>query len=249
MIACLSMYDRPENAAAHDALWALVRDGLRARGIDAPEALERHIHHMDSWGRPDLLIGQICNMPYRALFRDRVTVLGCGDYGLPDTPPGYYHSVFVVRAEDGATPLDQALTGRLAYSEELSQSGWGAVHDFAAARGIALTPHLQTGAHVDSARAVARGAADVASIDAITWRMLKQWLPETADLRAIGRSQATPGQSFVTARSNDPEPIRAALHEAITALPDESRDILGLRGFVTHPGSAYDFPIAPPPAT
>lgn len=247
MIAALPMYDRPENAAAHDAFWALVRDGLRMRGMDAPEALDRDIHHMDSWGRSDLLLGQICSMPYRALFRDRVTVLGCGDYGLPETPPGYYHSVFVVRAGDSALPLDQALTGRLAYSEGLSQSGWGAVHDFAAIRGVVLTPHLETGAHAESARAVAHGAADVASIDAITWRMLEQWLPEAAELQVIGRSHVTPGQSFITAGGNDPEPLRAALQEAITALPDESRDRLGLRGFVTHPESAYDFPIAPPP--
>ncbi len=33
MIAALPMYDRPENRAAHDALWSLIRDGLRARGI------------------------------------------------------------------------------------------------------------------------------------------------------------------------------------------------------------------------
>lgn len=39
MIASLGMYDRPETMAANDRLWALVRDGLRARGIAAPEAL------------------------------------------------------------------------------------------------------------------------------------------------------------------------------------------------------------------
>ena len=52
MIAALPMYDRPENAWAHDALWARVRDGLRARGLAAPDALDRLTPHDETWGRP-----------------------------------------------------------------------------------------------------------------------------------------------------------------------------------------------------
>ena len=41
MIAALGMYDRPELRASTDLYWSLIRDGLRKRGIDAPDALTR----------------------------------------------------------------------------------------------------------------------------------------------------------------------------------------------------------------
>ncbi|WP_246082533.1 hypothetical protein [Rubellimicrobium rubrum] len=63
MIAALPMYDRPDNWAAHDALWSLIRDGLRSRGNAAPDALDHGTDPMDEWGRPDLVLGQICNLP------------------------------------------------------------------------------------------------------------------------------------------------------------------------------------------
>jgi len=67
MIASLPMYDRPSNAAAHDRLWALIRDNLRSDGISAPDALDRAVLYRETWGRSDLVVGQICVMPYAAL--------------------------------------------------------------------------------------------------------------------------------------------------------------------------------------
>jgi hypothetical protein len=121
MIAALPMYDRPENRAAHDALWALIRDGLRARGIEAPDELDRQTPYDEGWGRPDLVLGQICNLPWRARFRDRVTVIGTSDYGIPDTPSGHYRSVIVARSE-GEVPA----APRWAINDPLSCSGWDA---------------------------------------------------------------------------------------------------------------------------
>lgn len=120
MFASLPMYDRPENAAAHDTVWHGVCDRL-----DMPRTqLDRGTHYEDGWARPDLLFGHICNLPYRAKFRDRVTPIGCSDYGLQDTPAGYYHSLFVVRAEDAPRGLAPATLGRFAYNDALSHSGW-----------------------------------------------------------------------------------------------------------------------------
>jgi ABC-type phosphate/phosphonate transport system substrate-binding protein len=247
MFAALPMYDRPENAAAHDALWALIRDALRARAIPAPDALDRATHHVEGWARPDLTLSMICNLPYRARFRDRVTPIAAADFGLPETAPGYYHSVFVVRADDPAKNIADTNGYRFAFNEPLSQSGWGAPSTHARALGLALSPALQTGGHARSLAAVASGQADLAAVDAVTFRNLSRWDPVARDVRVIGRTHTTPGMTFITAPGRDPAPFHAALTAALAALTPDHRDTLGMRGIVALPPSAYDIPLPAPP--
>lgn len=248
MFASLPMYARPETEDAHNALWTLIRDGLRDRGIAAPDALDQDFHHVAGWGREDLVLGQICNLPYRALFRDRVTVIGSADYDLPEVEAGQYFSQWVIRADDPAQRLEDCGGYRLAYNDPLSQSGWGAAEANAERRGLRLTPHLSTGAHHASMQAVAEGAADLASIDAVTWRMAKRWVPVTDKLRVIGRTDSSPGMTFITRPGQDPTPYFAAIAAAIAELDDAHKATLGLRAIVSLPASAYDIPLASDPA-
>ncbi len=247
LFASLPMYDRAENRAAHDALWALIRDGLRDRGIDAPAALDRNVPHVEGWGRPDLVLGQICNLPYRAAFRDRVTVIGASDYGLVGTEPGYYRSVLIVRNDAPAKTLAEAMAYPFAFNEPLSNSGWGTPQQYAMAAGGSLNPVRQTGSHRESLRAVANGLADLAALDAITFRNLCRWDPQARDVRVIAETMATPGMSFITRAGEDPAPYRAAIAAAIGMLPKEQAVILGLKGIVALSPDAYDLPIPPPP--
>lgn len=239
------MYDRPEAQAANDALWAAVRDKLGY----GPDRLDRTTPFIDTWAHPDLVLGQICNLPYRARFRDQVTLLGCGDHRLDDTPAGYYHSVFVVRKDDAARGLAPAVLGTFAYNEALSQSGWGAPVTRIAAQGLQFKSTLQTGSHLDSLRAVAEGRADLAAIDAVTWAQQLKWEPQAQDLTVIERTGLSPAQTFVTAKGQDPAPIRAALAEAIDSLDAAHKDALHLYGFVTLPDRAYDIPLPIAPMT
>lgn len=243
MIASLPMYDRPENAAAHDALWALVRAELGY----GPAALDRETDNVGGWGRPDLLLGQICNLPYRAQFRDRVTRIGAAVYDLSDTPAGYYHSVFVTRAVDAPRGLAPAVLGRFAYNDPLSHSGWGAAVAEITQRGLQFHTKFQTGSHRASMLAVAEGRADLASIDAVTWRMFEHWEPAATGLRVIARTRLAPGMTFITAPTNDPAALYDALEAAIAALPAEHADTLGLRGITRLPDAAYDIPLPPAP--
>lgn len=243
MLASLPMYDRPENAAAHDALWAGVRDRI---GF-GPRVLDRAIGCDAGWARPDLILGQICNLPYRATFREMVRPLGNGDYALQDTPPGYYHSVFVVRAEDGARGLAPAVLGRFAYNDAMSQSGWGAATAHITAMGLRFHTVVRTGAHIDSAKSVAQGAADLACIDAVTWRMFEMWEPMAKDLRVIARTNLSPGMTFITGQDHDPSQIRAALAAAIDDLSNTHKATLGLRGIVDLPNTAFDLPLPDQP--
>ncbi|PJI91228.1 phosphonate ABC transporter substrate-binding protein [Yoonia maricola] len=245
MIASLPMYARLSNRAAHDALWGLIRNGLRDRGIAAPDTLDHDTDHMDGWARPDLVLGHMCNLPYRGLFHDNVTLIGASDYGLEGCAPGYYRSVFVVHADSHAdTPQDMA-QGRFVCNDQWSHSGYGAPQLWAQARDFTFNLHAETGSHTTSIAAVAEGRADIAAIDVQTWRIETRENPLVTRLKTIGYTDPSPGQSFVTSKGQDPQPYFEAIGEAITALSPDDASILGLHGIIALPPSAYDLPFPP----
>ena len=240
MIASLGMYDFGPAQAANDQLWALVRDGLRSCGITAPDALTRGEHaYWDAWQSPDLILSQTCGYPFRARLHDRVSYVGTPDYGVEGCPPGHYRSVFVARTDDPRRDLQDFDGTRFAYNEALSQSGWAAPQTHAAKLGIRLPPALQSGGHRLSALAVAEGRADIAALDAVTHAMLQEVEPKVAGLRIIALTDPTPGLPYITAAGQDPEPIFAALGEAIAALPASDRATLRLKGLVRIPLASY----------
>lgn len=240
MIASLAMYDFGRAKSVNDRLWALIRDGLRARGVSAPDALTwGEAAYWQAWQSPDLLLSQTCGLPFRARLHDKVTYVGTPDFGVEGCPPGHYRSVFVARADDPRNTVSDFDGARFAFNEALSQSGWAAPQTHAARLGIRLPPTLQTGAHRLSAEAVAEGRADIAAIDAVTFRLLSASHPCMARLKTLGQTNPSPGHPFISARTNDPEPIFAAANEAIAALAPEDLAVLGLQGIVRIPVAHY----------
>ena len=166
MIASLPMYYRPEIRGATDAFWGYIRDALHQMGLTAPAALTRG---PDPWAisqDPSLVLAQTCGLPFRARLHDKVALVATPDYGLPGCPAGYYNSVIITRP--GPLPRRP----RLAINDPLSQSGWAALAAWLTSQEMAHGPVTVTGAHAASARAVADGLADLAAIDAQTWRLL-----------------------------------------------------------------------------
>ncbi len=244
------MYDFGSAMAANDRLWALIRDDLRRVGINAPDALTRgEAAYWPAWASPDLVLAQTCSYPYRARLHGQVTLVGTPDCGLPGTPKGYYYSVFVVRCDDPRQDLADFDGAPFAYNEDLSQSGWAAPQNHVAGLGLTLPPTHRSGGHRLSARAVANGVADIASLDAATWAMMQDLDPVVASLRVIAKTDPTPGLPYITARGSDPAPIFAALTRAITALAPADRALLSLQGVVAIPDTAYlAVPNPPTPA-
>ena len=236
MIASLPMYDWPEVQAANDRLWFAVADRLRAGGLDAPDALTREGELWSHWEAPDLLLSQTCGLPFRARLRGRVRLVGSPDYGLEGCPPGYYASKIIVRPADaGVDPSDWSRL-RLVYNEDRSQSGWASILNHAAALGTSFASMIGSGGHRVSARMVAEGAADIAAIDAQSWRMVQAYDPWAADLIVIGQTEPTPATPFITAGSaTDAQvaAIRAALGAAVAAMPPDDRAVLYLRDVVS----------------
>lgn len=245
MIASLPMYARAHNRAAHDLLWVGIRDGLRARGIAAPDGLDHHIDHMESWGRHDLVLGQICNLPLRSVFRGQVTVIGAADYGLSGCAPGFYRSVFVVHQDSIIRTPAEAANARFAFNEALSQSGYGAAQLWAQTHGFQFSDTLETGSHHNSINAVATRRADIAAIDVHSWTIESKINPQVAHLRIIGHTAATPGQTFITRSGENPRPYFEAIAAAVAKLPPQAATVLGLKGIVALPKTAYDLPFPP----
>lgn len=247
MIASFPMYDWPMTEAAHDRLWRGIRDRLRAAGIAVPDGLTRNASIWDMWESADLVLSQTCGMPYRTRLHGQVNLVATPDYGLPDAPEGYYYSQFVVRA-DVAGDLPDFIDLTLAINGQDSQSGWAAPQNHVAKIGRRFTKTLHTGAHRESARAVAEGRADIASIDAVTWIYYQRHFPtEAAKLRVLGHTDPTPGLPYITARARPPAPLATAAAAAIADMDTADRALLGLKGLAYIPTSAY-LAVPTPPA-
>jgi ABC-type phosphate/phosphonate transport system substrate-binding protein len=236
------MYDRAETAPAHDRLWERVRAGLIDAGMNGtklPAALTRDGDVWAQWLSPDLILSQTCGYPYRARLHGKVTLVGTPDYGVPDCAPGHYYSVLIARKSDERTEFVDFRDARLAYNEPMSQSGLAAVQTHAQNYGFQFTDCLQSGAHRASALAVLNGDADIAAIDAVTWRMITQFDDWSVGLKEIAHTAPTPGLPIITALNVDPATLGTALSAAIATMSSQDAHLLGLRAITIIDSGQY----------
>lgn len=239
MIANLMMYQRPQLAGAHERYWHLIRKYLHEAGIDSPEHLAQDAEEFFVWKNPDLVLSQTCGMPYRLWLHELVELVGTPDFGLDGCPPGYYRSAFVVRADDSRQNLTDFEDAVFAYNQSFSQSGYAAPYWHLQKRGFWFENRLHTEQHLNSAQAVAEGRADIASLDAMSWRLMDQHDAFARKLRVLDWTEPTPGLPLITAKGNDAGAIFNAVKSAIGALEPTDRDLLGLRGIVKIPKDTY----------
>jgi len=239
MIASLPMYDRVETAAANNEFWVLIRDNLRAQSIPAPDKLDRTADIWETWESPDLVLSQTCGLPYRTKLHGHVNLVGALDFNFPQVPAGYYYSQLVV-GKDASETLSDFKDAILAVNGYDSQSGWAAPQNFAKEQGFAFHNTQITGGHLNSAFAVADGKADIASLDAVTWRLILRYHPETVErLKVLAHTPPTPGLPLITARTVDGKIVAQAVETAIDNLSEIHRETLGIRGIVDIPSDLY----------
>jgi ABC-type phosphate/phosphonate transport system substrate-binding protein len=168
-----------------------------------------------------------------------VQLVAMPDNRLPGCPPGHYNSVFICRVDDPRMSLPEFADAPFAFSEPLSQSGWAAPQNHAAGLGFAFSNDIYTGAHIHSASAVAERRADIACIDALSWRLIQRHDAHAASLQEITRTVPTPAPPFITGPGRDVDIIRAALAGGIDALSLEGQETIGLFGLAQVPEAAY----------
>jgi ABC-type phosphate/phosphonate transport system substrate-binding protein len=254
--ASLPMYDWPEVGPAWDALWRETRARLAGSGIDAAGELRRDADHAAAWLSPGLLLGQTCGWPLVSRLAGNVRVLARFAFDTGRAAPGDYHSVFVMRRGDatqeaaGPVQLGARLPGaRVAYNSVDSQSGFRALSElFARPVALPASRTLATGSHRASIRAVAAGQADLAAIDAVTWRLALAHEPAARKLAVAACGRDVPGLPLICAPAFGDRggEIVSALAAAVAAMPAAPRRALGLNGVVPASAGDYDVLRAPP---
>lgn len=243
-IATLPMYDWPEVRADVDRLWNALAASLRDHELDPPSTLERDRALDDQWLDPALLLGQTCGLPLQQRLAPEVAVIGAFDHGLPETRPGDYHSVILVRTDDDASTIHDLTGSTVAVNGADSQSGHAVWRHELATASLDRTMFestIESGSHRASIRAVAEGRARCAAVDAVSWELAVRHESTAARCRVAWRTDPTPALPLITTRHNRPllDPIRAAVAAAIDAVADEVARALVIDAFVPRDDDDY----------
>ena len=246
--AALGMYPFPSLRAAWDDLYAAVADEARCHGIDAPAALRWDVDPHDTWLDPELAVGMTCGWPLVTALREQVRMVGTFAYDIPMAGPAphMYRTVIIARVD---VPLTRLSAARTAVNSVDSLSGH--ISLLAAFGHGAEWPGeiVFTGAHLESIRAVRSGAADVASIDGMTWAFQQRNAADTlAGLVEVGHGPFVPCLPVIVgATATDAE--RDAWRSAFTTVVRDRHvpsalTALMIRDFVAREDGDYDAELA-----
>jgi ABC-type phosphate/phosphonate transport system substrate-binding protein len=247
-VASLPMYDLPELRPALDAFWAGIARHLRREGVaDAPAALVRDQSGVALWSAPDLLFSQCCGADLMGACAGALRPLATPCYRAPGCRGPDYASIVII-AEDAAVSSLEDLRGKVAaINDRHSHSGMNALRAMIAPQsrvGRFFTAVRVSGAHAASLAMVARGEADVAAIDCVTYALLARHRPAAlAGTRPFCESARAPAPPFVT-RVDAGEDLIERLRAALRAACEDpglaaARDDLLLEGIEVLPPSAY----------
>lgn len=246
-VASLGMYDSAGVQDANDRLWSAIAGRLREVGVaDVPDALDRGRPLEAIWGDPNLLLAQTCGYPLVTRFAGRLKYVATPRYGAVGCEGVTHRSRVVIRKRDPADRLQDLRGRRLAINDPASNSGMNLLRALIAplAGGDRFFGEVvETGSHAASARAVAEGEVDIASIDNVTYAHIEQETPMVAaELRTLTWTVASPALPFVTAAST-PDRLVSQLREAVRVAIEDERGASGrllLEGIETTGIRRYD---------
>jgi len=247
VIASLPMYQRSQLVQEHRRYWDLIRCGLASVGIPSPTQLSQDADEFTTWTDPELVLSQTCGMPYRTRLHGKVELVGTPDFGVKGCAPGFYRSALIVRRGDARNRVEDFAPAVFSYNQDHSQSGYAAAYQHVAALGFWFDRRFHSGQHLASAQAVASSVADIAAIDAVTWRLIEQHEPFADQLRVLEWTEPTPGLPYITRRAGSVPLMFTAIEQAISRLSEADRSALGIVGLAHIPADAY-LAVAHPPA-
>lgn len=235
MIVGPTLYDWPELRAATDALWRACADELRARGVAAPDKIDRSQPPAEIWRAPTVLAAQCCGADLVSGLAGVARAAATPSYAAPGCGAGTYSSAVICRPGAPWRTPQSWRDARLATNGTNSFSGWWALP----AGRRAEAKILETGAHRRSIEAVRRGDADVAAIDAVVWALAQDIDPSlTEALSVVEWTDPAPAPPFITTLA-EPDVLHAALAEAIQNAGAEAARTLRLCAVAPPPTDGY----------
>jgi ABC-type phosphate/phosphonate transport system substrate-binding protein len=230
------MYPFEPLRPAWEQLWA----GVHERAPWTPADLTWDGTVQEHWADPECVVAHACGWPIATTLHAIFDVVGAFTLALPEAVGHRYRSVFVAARRD---PLGAFVTGEtaLAANSDDSLSGWVSLRAATVGTGQPWPgPIHWTGAHLDSVRAVHDGAADLASIDELTWAHIRRLYPDlAAGLHVVGRGPLIPSPAIVTSTGRV-EDLRDAFSSTMADPATRlARAALLLAGFVALDNSEY----------
>ena len=239
------MYDWPEIASDWDEFWVLVEQALVQREIIAPRALSRSNDPFELWRDENLLLGQTCGWPYANLLADQVVPVANFDHGLQHAPAGHYYSVFICKLGETRTPQAILQSDSIVAVNGLdSQSGFRVLREIDSSF-VDQPPKdriATSGSHRNSIAMVAKGKADFAAIDAVSFELAKAFDHlNTESVTVLGHSAPRPSLPVITSLANKKlvSQLYGALADAVAAMPEALKQQLHIYDVQSAQASDY----------
>ena len=247
--ASFPMYDFDEVRGAHQVLWHSVARKLKSAGMEGiPAALDqsRNVHEL--WTDPGLLLSQCCGADLVGRYAGTLAVVATPLYSAPGCDGCFYSSVVLVAEDSPATGTSDLRNAVCAVNSRESHSGANALRALVAPlsrRGRFFSRTVISGSHPASVAAVARGEADVAAIDCVTYAHLERYRPSRlVGTRRLCYTARAPGIPFVTRTGSDPDRIRRLQSALLEVFEQPEVRAAGAAVFIDGveilPLSAYD---------
>ena len=226
------MYPFASVAWAWDTIWAAVH----TRSAWTPETLTRSGDVHARWYDSNCLITHVCGWPFAALHRSDMHLIGAFALEIPEADGGHYRSVLLSPHQLSLDELVLAQTHAVANSAD-SLSGWfSLLATTVGSAGQWPGNVTYTSAHHDSLVALAKGKADIASIDSWSLALIAAEEPElVAGLHRVALGPRIPTPAITARRSILPDQLDELRQTFIDALADpvtsDARAALRIKGF------------------
>ncbi len=243
------MYDFEEVRGAHEVLWNGIARKLQTAGVEGvPGALDRSRSAHDLWTDPGLLLSQCCGADLVGRYAGTLALVATPLYSAPGCDGCFYSSVVLVAEDSPATEIADLRDAVCVVNSRESHSGTNALRALVAPlsrRGRFFSRVVTSGSHPASVAVVARGEADIAAIDCVTYALLDRYLPSRLEgTRRLCYTARAPGIPFVTRAGNGPDRIRQLQNALLEAFEEPEVRAAGAAVFIDGvellPPSAYE---------
>ena len=247
--ASFPMYDFEEVRGAHDVLWASIARRLERAGVEGvPAALDRGRGVHELWTDAGLILSQCCGADLMGRYAEELTLIATPRYSAPGCDGCLYSSAILVAADSPATELEDLRGAVCVVNSHESHSGTNALRELLAPlnrQGRFFSRIVVSGSHLASTATVAKGEADLASIDCVTYALADRYRPSLLEgTRRLCYSARAPGIPFVTRAESSEDLIRNLQRALMEAFDEPEVRAAGaamfIEGVEVLPLSAYE---------